>query len=416
MAIILGIDPGSRVTGYGVIRQTGRQLEYLGSGAIRTQVEDLPTRLKRIYAGVTEIITQFQPDMFAIEQVFMAKNADSALKLGQARGTAIVAAVNHNLPVFEYAARLIKQTVVGIGSADKVQVQDMVTRILKLSDKPQADAADALAIAITHAHSIQHSFYVADAAGQNETKEKMTALLRTRYSRGRFRLKIYLDIYQVLFYATRNFLQITRIAMIGHLTGILMEKQPPEILLDVQGVGYELLLPMTSFYHLPEVGKQTSLFTHLVVREDAHLLFGFAQKTDRTLFRELIKTNGVGPKLALAILSAMSVDEFAYAIEREELSKLVKIPGVGKKTAERLLVELKGKFKGVKNNDFFMQADHLPSFTMETVATTEPSNEAVAALIALGYKPIDAEKMVKKVSKPELSSEQLIREALKAAL
>ena len=109
MSIILGIDPGSRVTGYGVIRQNGRQLEYLGSGAIRTQVEDLPTRLKRIYAGVTEIITQFQPDMFAIEQVFMAKNADSALKLGQARGTAIVAAVNHDLPVFEYAARLVKQ-------------------------------------------------------------------------------------------------------------------------------------------------------------------------------------------------------------------------------------------------------------------------------------------------------------------
>ena len=188
--------------------------------------------------------------------------------------------------------------------------------------------------------------------------------------------------------------------MIGHLTGILMEKQPPEILLDVQGVGYELLLPMTSFYHLPDIGKQTRLFTHLVVREDAHLLFGFAQKADRTLFRELIKTNGVGPKLALAILSAMSVDEFAYAIEREELSKLVKIPGVGKKTAERLLVELKGKFNGVKNNDFFMQADHLPSFNMEAVATTEPSNEAVAALIALGYKPVDAETMVKKVSNP----------------
>ena len=187
MSIILGIDPGSRVTGYGVIRQNGRQLEYLGSGAIRTQVEDLPTRLKRIYAGVTEIITQFQPDMFAIEQVFMAKNADSALKLGQARGTAIVAAVNHDLPVFEYAARLVKQTVVGIGSADKVQVQDMVIRILKLS---QADAADALAIAITHAHTIQHSLHIASTVKTTETHEKMTALLKTRYSRGRFRLKI----------------------------------------------------------------------------------------------------------------------------------------------------------------------------------------------------------------------------------
>ncbi|TDQ59815.1 Holliday junction endonuclease RuvC [Mesocricetibacter intestinalis] len=190
MAIILGIDPGSRVTGYGVIRQCGNKLEYLGSGAIRTEVEDLPTRLKRIYAGVSEIIMQFQPQMFAIEQVFMAKNADSALKLGQARGTAIVAAVNHDLPVFEYAARLVKQTVVGIGSADKKQVQHMVTKILQLSDTPQADAADALAIAITHAHSLRHAMNVAIAAQGEKSQEKTTALLRARYSRGRFRLKI----------------------------------------------------------------------------------------------------------------------------------------------------------------------------------------------------------------------------------
>ena len=155
MAIILGIDPGSRLTGYGVIRQTGRQLTYLGSGCIRTAVDDLPTRLKRIYAGVSEIILQFRPDMFAIEQVFMARNADSALKLGQARGSAIVAAVNNNLPVFEYAARLVKQSVVGTGAAEKTQVQHMVKLLLKLPISPQADAADALAIAITHAHMSQ---------------------------------------------------------------------------------------------------------------------------------------------------------------------------------------------------------------------------------------------------------------------
>lgn len=191
MAIILGIDPGSRVTGYGVIRQEGQSLEYLGSGAIRTMADDLPTRLKRIYAGVTEIITQFQPDMFAIEQVFMAKNADSALKLGQARGTAIVAAANNDLPVFEYAARLVKQTVVGTGAAEKEQVQEMVTRILHLSAKPQADAADALAIAITHAHSMQHSLTVRRDYEKktNTEKDEILALMRTRYSRGRFRLK-----------------------------------------------------------------------------------------------------------------------------------------------------------------------------------------------------------------------------------
>ena len=186
-------------------------------------------------------------------------------------------------------------------------------------------------------------------------------------------------------------------------------------MLDVQGVGYELLLPMTSFYNLPEIGQETTLFTHLVVREDAHLLFGFSQKTDRTLFRELIKTNGVGPKLALAILSAMPVEDFAYAIEREELSKLVKIPGVGKKTAERLLVELKGKFKGIKQTDFFIESSHIKTPSMVTQNET-PIDEAVSALIALGYKPAEAEKMVKKVAKPDLNSEKLIREALKAAL
>ncbi|QIM68144.1 Holliday junction branch migration protein RuvA [Basfia succiniciproducens] len=204
--------------------------------------------------------------------------------------------------------------------------------------------------------------------------------------------------------------------MIGRLQGILLEKQPPEILLDVHGIGYELLLPMTSFYNLPEIGQETVLFTHLVVREDAHLLFGFSAKTDRTLFRELIKTNGVGPKLALAILSAMSVNEFAYAIEHEELSKLVKIPGVGKKTAERLLVELKGKFKGIKQPDFFVESSHVGAVDPVTTSPEVPAEEAVAALMALGYKASDAEKMVKRIAKPHLTSEQLIREALKAAL
>ncbi|AHF76739.1 Holliday junction resolvase [Sodalis praecaptivus] len=157
MTVILGIDPGSRITGYGIVRQDGRKLSYLGSGCIRTKVDDLPGRLKLIYAGVSEIITQFQPDCLAIEQVFMAKNADSALKLGQARGVAIVAAINLDLPVFEYAARQVKQTVVGTGSAEKGQVQHMVRSLLTLSANPQADAADALAIAITHCHVSQNA-------------------------------------------------------------------------------------------------------------------------------------------------------------------------------------------------------------------------------------------------------------------
>lgn len=155
VSIILGIDPGSRLTGYGVIKQNGRNFTYLGSGCIKAIAagDDLASRLQTIFAGVSELILQFQPDMFAIEQVFMAKNPDSALKLGQARGAAIVAATNNGLTIAEYSARQIKQSVVGTGAADKAQVQHMVKTILKLPGTPQADAADALAVALCHAHS-----------------------------------------------------------------------------------------------------------------------------------------------------------------------------------------------------------------------------------------------------------------------
>jgi crossover junction endodeoxyribonuclease RuvC len=158
MSIILGIDPGSRFTGYGVIKQEGRHFTYLGSGCIKAMSsgDDLASRLQTIFAGVSEIILQFKPDLFAIEQVFMAKNPDSALKLGQARGAAIVAATNTGLSIGEYSARQIKQAVVGKGSADKAQVQHMVKSILKLPGMPQEDAADALAVALCHAHS--HEF------------------------------------------------------------------------------------------------------------------------------------------------------------------------------------------------------------------------------------------------------------------
>lgn len=164
LAIILGIDPGSRITGYGVIRQVGSKSEYLGSGCIRIAADDLSMKLNQVFNGITEIITQFKPDYFAIEQVFMAKNADSALKLGQARGAAIVAATQQGLPVAEYSARQIKQSVVGKGSADKTQVQHMVVHLLNLSKSPQADAADALAVALCHNHTHQSLIRMSGAA------------------------------------------------------------------------------------------------------------------------------------------------------------------------------------------------------------------------------------------------------------
>lgn len=151
--LILGIDPGSRITGYGVIKTAGSRIEYVASGCIRISGDVLAERLQQVYEGVSEVIRHYQPQQMAIEQVFMSKNADSALKLGQARGVAIVAGANQALPVAEYAARRVKQSVVGNGGADKTQVQHMVAHLLKLPGLPQADAADALAIALCHAYT-----------------------------------------------------------------------------------------------------------------------------------------------------------------------------------------------------------------------------------------------------------------------
>ncbi len=150
---VLGIDPGSRLTGYGLISVRGRQLEYCASGCIRTSGDDLPVRLGQIYRGVGELIHQYQPSEFAIENVFMARNAQSALTLGQARGVAIAAAVAAELPIYEYAARQVKQAVVGTGKANKEQVQHMVRVLLDLAGAPAADAADALAIAVCHVNT-----------------------------------------------------------------------------------------------------------------------------------------------------------------------------------------------------------------------------------------------------------------------
>ncbi|MEJ2416593.1 MAG: crossover junction endodeoxyribonuclease RuvC [Exilibacterium sp.] len=163
MAIILGVDPGSRKTGFGVINVVGARTEYISSGVIRVPDVDLPGRLKVIFDSITRIIDEYCPQEMAIEQVFMAKSAGSALKLGQARGAAIVAAVAQELPVSEYEARKVKQSVVGNGAADKLQVQHMVKTLLKLPATPQEDAADALAVALCHSNTQQHLIKVASA-------------------------------------------------------------------------------------------------------------------------------------------------------------------------------------------------------------------------------------------------------------
>jgi Holliday junction DNA helicase RuvA len=203
--------------------------------------------------------------------------------------------------------------------------------------------------------------------------------------------------------------------VIGRLRGIILEKQPPLVLLEAAGVGYEVHMPMTCFYELPETGQEAVIFTHFVVREDAQLLFGFNNKQARTLFRELIKVNGVGPKLALAILSGMSAQQFVNAVEREEPASLVKLPGIGKKTAERLVVEMKDRFKGM-HGDLFTPAADLTLAAPAGPTADDAEAEAVAALVALGYKPQEASRMIAKIARSGADSETLIRDALRAAL
>lgn len=204
--------------------------------------------------------------------------------------------------------------------------------------------------------------------------------------------------------------------MIGRLRGIILEKQPPLVLLEAHGVGYEVHMPMTCFYELPDLNHEAVIFTQFVVREDAQLLFGFNSKQERALFRELIKVNGVGPKLALAILSGMSAQQFVTAVEKEEIAALVKLPGVGKKTAERLVVEMKDRFKGMHGDLFGGDS----AFTLTTPGpepeTNDVESEAVAALVSLGYKPQEASRMISKVGRPDADCETLIREALRAAI
>lgn len=193
--------------------------------------------------------------------------------------------------------------------------------------------------------------------------------------------------------------------MISWLQGSLLEKQPPSLVVNVNGVGYELEAPMSTFFALPEVGEPVTVYVHMVVREDAQLLFGFADKPQREMFRSLIRVNGVGPKVALAVLSTLSPQELLNCMTNEDVTLLCKVPGIGKKTAQRLLVEMKDRLE-----------KEFAELSLEATATGRPQDgmrDAIDALVALGYKQSEANRVVKGLDS-NLSSEDLIRQALKA--
>jgi holliday junction DNA helicase RuvA len=196
--------------------------------------------------------------------------------------------------------------------------------------------------------------------------------------------------------------------MIGFLKGRLALKLPPSLMVDVNGVGYELEAPMSTFYGLPAQGEPVALFTHLVVREDAHVLFGFGTESERRLFRGLLKVSGVGPKIALGILSGASVEDFLRIVEAEDIAMLTRIPGIGRKTAERVIIEMRDSVQK-------FAAPTAREGTALSPAVSSPQGEAFAALVALGYKPAEVTRLLKAADEPGLSTTEIIRRALKAA-
>jgi Holliday junction DNA helicase RuvA len=199
--------------------------------------------------------------------------------------------------------------------------------------------------------------------------------------------------------------------MIGQLRGIILEKQPPQLLLDVHGIAYEIDAPMNTFYRLPDINQEVVLFTHLVIREDAHHLYGFYSREERALFRTLIKVNGVGPRLGLTILSSIEPSEFVRCIVNNDTASLVSLPGIGKKTAERLIIEMRDSLSNWQ--PAVLPGAEIHQATQKTGASNRSMQDAIAALIALGYKPAEASRAVSKIENTQLSSEEMIRQALR---
>ena len=196
--------------------------------------------------------------------------------------------------------------------------------------------------------------------------------------------------------------------MIGSVRGRIASKTPPQLMVDVGGLGYELEAPMSTFFHLPAVGQEVSLLTHLVVREDAHVLYAFATEGERRLFRSLIKVSGVGPKIALALLSGISVEAFSRCVVNEDITALTKVPGIGRKTAERLVVEMRDRL-----GDPAASADGVGAGGGVPVPiSANPESEAYAALVSLGYRPAEATRLLKAIGPGTHSTEELIRRAL----
>ena len=302
--IVLGFDPGTASTGWGVIEQEGNRLRSLGHGCIVTSAKD-PThvRLRQIYDQARGLIKRFCPDVVVLEELFVNVNVKTALAVGQAKGVLYLAASDLEESPCEYSPLEIKQAVTGYGRASKIQVQEMTKVILCLPRIPQPDhAADALAVAICHTHHNSDGMRAARGPSAGTA------------------------------------------AVIASVRGTLLMVDGERAVIEVGGLGLEVLASSRTLGSLsPHRGEEVSLTTYLNVREDALQLFGFRDLGERTFFLWLTAVSGVGPKVALAVLSGYPVAELELAVARDDVKKFESIPGIGKKLAQRLVVELKDK-------------------------------------------------------------------------
>ncbi len=299
---VLGIDPGLSRCGYGVVTRRGGSLVAVAGGVISTQpTVPLPDRLRTLADELRALVAEFKPRSVVVERVFFQVNARTAMATGQAAGVALVAAAESGCQVAQYTSNEVKQALVGYGGATKEQVQRMVASVLGLAEPPRPpDVADALALAACHL---------------------TTQPLRRRGGR-----------------CHRGG------TMIGSLRGVLVDRPSPgEVIVEVGGVGYRASVPTSVSAGLGRQGSEVFLHVHTHVREDAIVLFGFAHADERRCFEALLGAHGVGPSLALAILSSLSPAALSTAVLEDDVDTLCLVPGVGKKTAARLLLELKAR-------------------------------------------------------------------------
>ncbi len=377
--VVLGIDPGLSRCGYGVVRRDGSTFRAVAYGVIRTPPSDeLPVRLATLLTELEALLVDFPPAAVAVERVLFQVNTRTAMSVGQASGLALALAGRAGIPVVMYSPNEVKLAVAGDGGAGKEEVQQMVTRLLKLAEPPRPpDAADALALALCHWWRAPHARRrrgrrpAGAAPGRGDRRRGGPG---GRTGEGH--------------------------RMIGSVRGTVVERTATgEVLVEVGGVGYRVHVPASALPTL-HPADTAFLFTHLHVREDAMVLYGFPTRDERDTFEALIGTTGVGPKLALAMLSVHSPSALRRALLEDDLAALTSVPGVGKRTAQRLLVELKARLE-------------VPELDLtETGGGPAPRAEVRAALAGLGYGPDEVRDVLAQL--PEGGTvEDLLREALK---